>query len=246
MDDPITLAYHGPDTIYPNFLKTRPHRRLYGNVTRSMYVAAFGAPEELVQCADINNESRSGWTALKIAVANDNLQMCERLIKCGARADIQNTNLQTVLFTAVQYFASIPIIRLLLNNGCGINDSDSNGWAVLMWACIQSNNPNTLEIVKTLVDAGADINKHCPQTVNGVRTVYYSPLIVASKYDKIGLCSFLIKRGAKLDFILYRHFVNAHLYCNVFTLFLNDITPSRRCRPPMKILPLIARVVKLL
>lgn len=76
------------------------------------------------------------------------------------------------------------ILKYLLNAGAKVNATGSEG---VVAAATRSND---LELVGLLVEAGAPVNREVESRV------VESPLVVATKYDNIGMVKYLLDRGA--------------------------------------------------
>ncbi|XRM37598.1 hypothetical protein ABZX51_001062 [Aspergillus tubingensis] len=75
----------------------------------------------------IDNVAGDGRTPLTHASADDQKEMVELLLNYGARVNVQDDCGCTPLTLAVYNYASVDIIRLLLDNGADIYQTDNNG-----------------------------------------------------------------------------------------------------------------------
>lgn len=64
----------------------------------------------------VNTRCIQGWTALQEAVSRNNLDICEMLLKAGAKHSISNMYGITPLFTAAQS-GQLATLRFLLKHG---------------------------------------------------------------------------------------------------------------------------------
>lgn len=126
--------------------------------------------------ADVNAKDNDGYTALMCAARNysDN-ETVKVLINAGAdvnaydagRGAIRLSNgtwcrcrERTALMHAARYSDS-ETVKELLNAGADVNKSSAAGYTALMLALSNTYKKNRLDIVKTLVDAGADTKITC-------------------------------------------------------------------------------------
>lgn len=66
--------------------------------------------------AAVNTHCHQGWTALQEAVCQNNVEICEMLLRAGAKHNLSNKYGITPLFTAAQSGQLAPL-RLLLKHG---------------------------------------------------------------------------------------------------------------------------------
>lgn len=64
----------------------------------------------------VNTRCIQGWTALQEAVVRNNVEICEMLLKAGAKHNIANMYGITPLFTAAQS-GQLATLRFLLKHG---------------------------------------------------------------------------------------------------------------------------------
>ena len=142
---------------------------------------------------NINARDYEGMTALARASENDSIKAVEQLINAGARINIKN-NLGEDAFMKAILSDSINIVKLLIEKGIdNINEKDNYGQTPLMKAFFQRNkyrNQFTVafpkeendykDIVKLLIEAGADINVKDTQgrTVHDYAEIYHDEEIL--------------------------------------------------------------------
>ncbi|XP_073246127.1 transient receptor potential cation channel subfamily A member 1-like [Porites lutea] len=80
--------------------------------------------------------------------------------------------------------------QLIKQNPSACNEQDKDGLTPLHHAA----RGNSLQIIQTLLDAGADVNAHASK-----ESAFVTPLICASKFDSPEACRLLIKRGAHVQ-----------------------------------------------
>lgn len=66
--------------------------------------------------AAVNTPCIQGWTALQEAVCRNNIEVCEMLLKAGAKLSLTNVYGISPLFTAAQS-GQLAALRLLLKHG---------------------------------------------------------------------------------------------------------------------------------
>ena len=115
--------------------------------------------KDLLQRGADVNEGADGQCALMCAVARGYTEIARLLVEKGADVNKKTPRGVTPLMEAAStsYLASC---MLLLENGAEINAADNNGWTALMEAVLGENADETvcLEIVRLLLDKGADMN----------------------------------------------------------------------------------------
>lgn len=140
--------------------------------------------------ADINAQDDNGNTALMHAVKNGEVAAVKLLLERGAKVDIEDkggsTALSECVWTSVKDGAQK--IRLLLDHGAKINQpmGEDHETALMTAASI-----GNLEIVKYLVEQGADVNAR--MTGGG------SALAYAAIGGRVDVVKYLIERGADVN-----------------------------------------------
>lgn len=66
--------------------------------------------------AAVNTHCIQGWTALQEAVCRNNIEICEMLLKAGAKHNLTNVYGISPLFTAAQS-GQLATLRFLLRHG---------------------------------------------------------------------------------------------------------------------------------
>lgn len=72
----------------------------------------------------VNTRCIQGWTALQETVVRSNLEICDMLLKAGAKLNLRNMYGITPLFTAAQN-GQMAALHFLIKHGTG-SDSGSN------------------------------------------------------------------------------------------------------------------------
>ena len=66
--------------------------------------------------AAVNSRCSQGYTALQESVVRNNVEICEMLLKAGAKHNLSNMYGISPLFTAAQY-GKVATLRFLLKHG---------------------------------------------------------------------------------------------------------------------------------
>ncbi|OUM60578.1 hypothetical protein PIROE2DRAFT_27429, partial [Piromyces sp. E2] len=93
-------------------------------------------------------------TTLSLACQYNNADMVSLLLEHGANVDFKDRNQWTPLHIACQNNNMMIMVQLLLENGASICEKGRDGNTPLH-AASENNKP---EIVKVLLDQGADVN----------------------------------------------------------------------------------------
>lgn len=137
---------------------------------------------------DINAKDNNGLTALTNARTEE---MVALLKKNGAldneKYELNGQSKKEILFNAIRE-KDIDKVKYLIKNGANVNDKDNSGYTTLINASIS----NSTEIVKLLIESGADINA---QTDNEKETA----LMSASVNNALDVARFLINSGAYVN-----------------------------------------------
>lgn len=132
--------------------------------------------------ANVNLAGEAGFTPLISAAQRRNAAMVSFLISKGAKPNVQNKHGDTAIVFAAN-MGDIPSVKALLDAKADINGG--TGWTPLMQAAYQCHT----ELVKYLLERGADPNFHRPQ--------YMSPLECAQAQGADDIAEILRKAGAK-------------------------------------------------
>lgn len=143
----------------------------------------------LKEGADINaTESEGKFTALTEAAADGDLEIVNYLLQKGAKPDGVQIFPNSPIYFAI-FGDHITVVRRLLDQGIDPNYAwpNRNGGTLLIVA-VQD---NRLDIVKLLIQRGADVNF----TGNGD----HSPLFRSIIYDRFNVYKLLLSKGACLN-----------------------------------------------
>jgi ankyrin repeat protein len=150
--------------------------------------------------ADPKAKAKQGETALQIATDANDLDTMRLLLAKGAEPDAADETGTTPLQLAASN-CSLPAINMLLSRGARVNSVNTSGGHVkfgpiqlihvtsLMWAAPYCSS----EVIKTLLDAGADVN------VKDVRQMNALMLAVASERQDVAVVRLLLKAGADVN-----------------------------------------------
>jgi ankyrin repeat protein len=108
---------------------------------------------------DVNalGKTNAGITALRTAVAYENMDIVKQLLNLGA--DVNQPSDGSLCLTRAVQNGNMEMINLLLDYGAGINASLPHQNSALMAACAEGNEA----LVQFLLDRGADINLWVPR-----------------------------------------------------------------------------------
>ncbi len=161
--------------------------------------------EEIIQ-KKINvdyQEPKYGSTLLMLAIMNNQYLSAKTLIEFGANPNISDSYKgESAMIWAAKNNDPKYLKLLLKNNGnpnridnCKFKKiNDANQTPLL--AAISPIDPHSLEKVKILVEAGADINNYNSKNIK-------SPLSKSIIIDKLNIAYYLLINGADYDSILY-------------------------------------------
>ncbi|MDT8398193.1 MAG: ankyrin repeat domain-containing protein [Pseudomonadales bacterium] len=129
--------------------------------TTALLYAIHQGDEELVAAlieagADVNHSNLYGASALFEAAVLGSSSIIEMLLDKGADANWRNPEGETALMVVARS-GNIPAAKVLLAHGADINAREHWGaQSAIMWAAAQSQP----EMLRFLIDQGADINAH--------------------------------------------------------------------------------------
>jgi ankyrin repeat protein len=129
--------------------------------------------------------SAYGGTALQAAAANGYIAIAVNLLKHGAHVNAFS-RCGTALASAVTWPGNIEMIRMLLNNGAGVESQDGQGRTALQLAA----SCGSCDIMLELLERRADIN---------ARGTFGTALTQAAKGGLIAAVEMLLARGADIN-----------------------------------------------
>ena len=141
----------------------------------------------LQQKSDVNAAEPNGTTPLHYAVYREDVDLVERLVKAGAKANVKNDFDSTPMSEAAAV-GNAAIIKLLLKAGADVNSTNHEGQTALMAVARTGH----VEAAKSLLDAGADIN--ATEQWGG-----QSALMWAASQKHPAMVKLLIERGANVN-----------------------------------------------
>ncbi len=102
---------------------------------------------------DINTADKNGYTALMLALMNDNPEVVKLLIEKGADVNARsNTGYTALMFVSSK--GNMAATKLLIKKGADVNSKNSDGETPLMLTSLHGN----VEVAKLLIANGADVN----------------------------------------------------------------------------------------
>ncbi len=138
--------------------------------------------------ADINHVNKKGYTALLIAICNDDAAAVNLLMRAGAEINRVKGTVGASLNLAV-VMKNVEIIRLLIKNEADLDGTDMYGHTPLCNAAMNG----CSEIVEILVDAGADVHTDDP---------YHNPAMLAALRGHLETLEILLDAGANPSQVL--------------------------------------------
>jgi ankyrin repeat protein len=155
--------------------------------------------------ADVNAHARNGVTPLMVAASvHGNVATVRYLLEKGADAKATRASGGDALQTAALK-SEVEAVRLLLAKGADAHRADNAGSTALMSAFL---NVADREMVRLLLDAGADVNAFNTDAgrrpVGPVTTFRLTPLLYAAPAADPGTIAMLLKAGAGVNAADYR------------------------------------------
>jgi len=157
---------------------------LEGDLNIARLLLDRGADPDARQCLDWRDKT----TVLMLAAGTGSSEMVGLLLDRGASPDFEAGDFETALEVAA-HAGSVPTARLLIERG----GSDAEK------TLFQAAKKGATEAVRTLLDAGVDVNASFEQQENGVAEGSYSALMGAAEKGHDETVQLLIERGASLD-----------------------------------------------
>ncbi len=132
----------------------------------------------------VNVSDDYGLSPIHMAASKGNIQVLKALIDHGANVNaVEKKSSMTPIHYAA-YNKNSAAIKLLIKNGANIDSNDRKGRTALKISSLSGN----LDNVRTLVDAGAKLNK--------MQVISSSALMEAVNGKKINVINFLLESGA--------------------------------------------------
>jgi ankyrin repeat protein len=188
------------------------------NCTALMYAAFYARGEKYIEIlqllvnagADLNfqgfGRGHENYTALMYATRYSNttssIEAVRLLVNAGATIDTVNAIGQTpLMYASLHAKNSVDIVQLLLDAGAMINATCNQGCTPLMYATANSSCTSSIEAVKLLIDAGADmyIDMKSSQTMHKGFTALMYACKYANNNSSMETVQTLVQAGADLD-----------------------------------------------
>lgn len=157
----------------------------------------------LAEKAPADAANRYGVTPLSLAVETGNTDIVNALIAAGANVNHALPEGETILMTAART-GNVPVLQALLRRDARVESRDTfYGETALIWA-VASDHADT---VRTLLDAGADINvrsasKEFARRSAGLTRLSlgeWTPLMYAAREGSMNAGRVLLDRGAAVN-----------------------------------------------
>ncbi len=98
-------------------------------------------------------KARDKDEAIRMAVAEDDLEAVERLLSEGAEINAMKGPFKTSILMEAAVRGNVEVMKLLIEHGADVNMADKDGWTALMGAVVQGHT----ESVKLLLKHGAKV-----------------------------------------------------------------------------------------
>ncbi|XP_044739630.1 serine/threonine-protein phosphatase 6 regulatory ankyrin repeat subunit C-like [Chrysoperla carnea] len=168
--------------FYQDFCKLRPDRDSYVNNIKRKITKLL-----LNHGANVDAETRGGWTALHFAVYNGYSQVVEVLLEYNANVNVrEKKNLETPLHMSARR-KNVEICEMLLNKGDDVDAGERNGLTALHIATLEGSN----EIVKLLLERGAEVDSKTKYNI--------TPLYLSAQRGQQEIIETLLKFGADIN-----------------------------------------------
>jgi len=162
---------------------------------------------------NINAQNFSKTTPLYIAVLNNNFDLVNLLLSKGADVNISDILGKTPLMLALQSVenqkdsdTSYKMVKLLLDNGAGLNAKDKNGEYVIHYAAKYPN----INIVKLLVEKGIDVNQ---TDVDGNTPIYFTIKSSNKTLDKLEVIKLFLSINLNINIVNSFKQTPLHIAC---------------------------------
>jgi hypothetical protein len=146
--------------------------------------------EEFSVIPDVNIPFHDGKTLFIHAVEKKKIEVCRLLIELGADVNKKGRQNNTPLISAC-YAVDTDICRLILDNGgaASINEYYMDSTAIVVAV-----NKNQIDIVRLLLERGANIREHGATTLTKTTVLHK-----AVQNMNLDMCTLLIENGAKMN-----------------------------------------------
>jgi len=166
-----------------------------GNSTLKEELRVDIAQRLLAHGANINSQTKSGKSALNLAVSNNLKLLFDLFIKSGANVNLTDEQGRTALFEAAfDVELKADMISALIAHSADVNSGTSDGWTPLLLIANKNNSKDEVlisKLVTEFIKAGADIDH---KNSNG-----YTAVFIATEHNKKTLLKVLLDKGADPD-----------------------------------------------
>ena len=142
------------------------------------------------QGAEVNVKDNAGQTALFYASLNGSEKVAQTLIEHGADVHLRDEFGYTVLMDAA-FSENAKLVQLFIEKGVDVNAKNDYDWTALMFASSANDGAACMEMVKSLLNHGADVNAQS----GGSST----PLTEVCKKGHKAVAHLLIEHGADVN-----------------------------------------------
>lgn len=132
------------------------------------------------------------------AIENDSVvavkKLCEagedlsRQIDMGIEYGLEDPDETPVLFYAIRKYASLDLIKVLLEYGCSLDEVDDDGLGVIDISIKFKRE----DVIQFCIDQGVDINKTSRKS--GI-----TPIVLAACFNNVSIAKLLLDNGAEIN-----------------------------------------------
>jgi ankyrin repeat protein len=133
-----------------------------GNGRAPIHIAAFASNDTVLEAlaqagADMNALDDQAYDVVTIAAVADDPELMSLAIRLGNDPGLTTSPWRGTALIAAAHLGRVEAVRRLISAGAPLNHVNSLGWTALMEAVVLGDGgPNHQEVVRLLVDAGAD------------------------------------------------------------------------------------------
>ncbi len=133
------------------------------------------------------------FNPLLFAISMNNLDYVKKVLDMGADIKVRGINNDSVLFFAIAENCDLEILELLVESGADLNDNESlsGGYTPLIGAMIFYDDGEGEEVVKFLLEKGANVNT---KSKKGVTAIEYA--VVLNRF--VNILQLLEEHGAEI------------------------------------------------
>lgn len=180
--------------LYEQLITNKPDVLNKKYLNENLYIASQNGHAEIANFflkhgAEVNSKRSFDMTSLFIASCRGNFETVAVLIKNGADVNAHNNDGTTALYVAVQ-INDVKLVHFLLRHGADVHQCRYPSGVRFTPIAMAASNGST-EIIKALIDKGANINYICGM---GMTSLHH-----AVKHGKVNAARLLLEKGADIN-----------------------------------------------